>query len=134
MDFSHSRSALYLTTHEDTSRNVSQSCCQEIGVLLQCALNKCVSDGALLMDVVHLYLSANRMDFNFSFESCRSILCYAWKHSVTEWSAYYSGSVCTDDSKRKENFHCCKLSPNRLYVYSPSGGHCLLFVAVKSHF
>ena len=49
------------------SPNVRKAVTNELEFLLRCALNKCVSDGALLTDIVHLYRSANGIDFNYAF-------------------------------------------------------------------
>ena len=58
---------MLLTTHSDTPANVRRAVVNELEFLLRVALNKCLSDGVLPTDIVHLYLSANGMDFNFCF-------------------------------------------------------------------
>ena len=65
-----------LTVHMDTPQNVRKAVVNELEFLLRCAINKCLEDGAKSTDVLHLYLSAAGMDFNFVFYP-------AGQHAVT---------------------------------------------------
>ena len=49
--------------------NVRKAVVNKLEFLLRVTLNKCVSAGALLTDIIYLYLFANGMDFYFCFNT-----------------------------------------------------------------
>jgi len=65
-----------ITTHSQAPTTVRKAVVNELEFLLRSAINKCLQDGAKPSDVLHLYLSAEGMDFNFVFNP-------AGQHAVT---------------------------------------------------
>ena len=57
----------YLITlqHHFDSEAVKQHAMNEIKFFFWAALDQCVKDGALLTDIIHLYLECDGMDFTF---------------------------------------------------------------------
>ena len=126
-------SPMCLTAHADTPQNVHRAVVNELEFLLRCAINKCLEDGAKSTDVLHLYLSAAGMDFNFVFNPAGShavtiadILKPNGLHIVLEQFArmIQSGkNVFIDDN-------------TRLYVYAftpPSGGVKRFYMVSKEN-
>ena len=123
-----------ITTHSQAPTTVRKAVVNELEFLLRSAINKCLQDGAKPSDVLHLYLSAEGMDFNFVFNpagqhavTIADILKEDGLHVILEQFArmIQSGkNVFIDDN-------------TRLFVYTfspPSGGRSVFSVRIRKSF
>ena len=123
-----------ITTHSQAPTTVRKAVVNELEFLLRSAINKCLQDGAKPSDILHLYLSAEGMDFNFVFNP-------ACQHAVT------IADILKDDGLHVILEQFARMiqsgknvfidNNTRLFVYTfspPSGGAKRFFCADKEAF